>query len=480
MPEIIANAWQWLWWGLYIFMELCGLVLAVHALMHTRSPQAVLAWMLALVIFPLVGVPLYLMFGRDRLAGYVKARQSQNQKFHELYQKAFAELSCWQWPVPPRLQALAKMAGVGFTHANRCELLINGESTFAQVFDSMYAAKKSIVVEFFIVENDALGSDFLALLAQKARDGLNVYFIYDDVGSHKFRRSNRRMLEQAGVNVLPFGGRRRLWGNLFHVNFRNHRKLVVIDGSVAFLGGLNIGEDYVGNGPLGAWRDTFLRLQGPASLAVQLAFSENWFWASQGQVPEVPWPKPVAPKDVDSPVLILPSAPADSIPTWKMAVIYAANSAKHRLWIASPYFVPDDGVLQALNAAAMRGVDVRVLLSHQRDHWLVHLASFSYYPDCMPYGTRIFRYRRGFLHQKVVLVDHNLAIVGTANLDNRSLMLNFEISAVMAGHDDVARVAAMLQRDFKHSTEHDLRDFADMPLLFRMAVRASRLFAPVL
>ncbi len=252
---------------------------------------------------------------------------------------------------------------------------------------------------------------------------------------------------------------------------------MVSDGKVAFIGGLNVGDEYLGGDQrFGPWRDTHREMRGPVVQAVQLVFLEDWFWAAN-QVPELHWD--TQPETADQIAAVIPTGPADPCDSWQLVVAEAANSSCRKLWIASPYFVPDEGVLTALQAAAIRGVDVRILLPERADHLLVWLSAFSYYEQSIPYGVRLFRYHRGFLHQKVMLIDERLAAVGTANLDNRSFRLNFEITGFSTDHTFVNEVTEMLEADFKHAKEATVEDFTAKPVLFRAACRGARLFAPV-
>jgi cardiolipin synthase len=283
-------------------------------------------------------------------------------------------------------------------------------------------------------------------------------------------------LREAGVECESFGINRHWWSRL-QLNFRNHRKIVVVDGKTAFLGGLNVGDEYLGRDVrYGAWRDTHLQLRGPVVQAVQMVFLEDWFWATE-RVPELHWN--TYPETADQVAAVIPTGPADPADSWQLVVAEAANSSRQRLWIASPYFVPDEGVLTALQAAAIRGVDVRILLPERADHLLVWLSAFSYYEQSIPYGIRLFCYQRGFLHQKVMLSDDRLAAVGTANLDNRSFRLNFEITAFSPDPGFVDEVEHMLSVDFTHSHEVAVEDFTERSFLFRAACRAARLFAPI-
>ena len=266
--------------------------------------------------------------------------------------------------------------------------------------------------------------------------------------------------------------------NKFQLNFRNHRKIVVVDGHTAFVGGLNVGDEYMGRDKkFGAWRDTHVKVVGPSAIAAQLSFIEDWFWAANS-VPELNW-KPHTPKNGDKRVMVLPSGPADEIETCNLLFVHAIHSAQKRLWISSPYFVPDEEMVGALQLAALRGVDVRILLPNKPDHLMVWLASFSFLEALDMDGISFWRYEPGFLHQKVILADE-IAIVGTANADNRSFRLNFEISLLFADAEFAGDVERMLKNDFNKSRKISKEDYTEASLMFKAGVRFARLFSPIL
>ncbi|MEJ2089638.1 MAG: phospholipase D-like domain-containing protein, partial [Gammaproteobacteria bacterium] len=261
------------------------------------------------------------------------------------------------------------------------------------------------------------------------------------------------------------------------INFRNHRKIVVVDGHITFVGGLNVGDEYVGRDDhLTPWRDTHVSVRGPVATAAQVPFVEDWYW-STGELPLIDW-NPVA-TDGGHTALSLPSGPADDVETGSLLFVHAINSARRRLWIVSPYFVPNGSIMDALKLAALRGVDVRILLPGLTDNRLVQLAGRAYYAELMALGVQIFRYARGFLHQKVMLIDDDLATVGTANLDNRSMLLNFEQTMVFAG-TFASQVEAMLIEDFAHARQIDAAQVTGEPWWSRAMSRGARLLSPVL
>ena len=369
-----------------------------------------------------------------------------------------------------------ELGGLPFTRGNDIELLIDGKATFETLLAAIAEARNYICVNFYIVKNDKIGGVFQRALIERARAGVKVYFLFDEIGSHKLSSTYLGELEDAGVNCVAFGSNRYWWSRL-QINFRNHRKIVVVDGDEAFLGGLNVGDEYLGrNKKFGDWRDTHLRIKGPAVQAIQMVFLEDWFWVND-DIPDLSWEVSLEARDQIS--TVIPTGPADPADSWKLLVAEAANSAKERLWITSPYFVPDDGVMTALQLAAMRGVDVRIMLPNKADHILVWLSVFSYFEQAIPFGVKLFRYQQGFLHQKVMLIDRRMATVGTANLDNRSFRLNFEITAFVSDDAFISQVSEMLQHDFSNCVEARVEDFTEKPFLFRAGCRAARLMAPL-
>jgi cardiolipin synthase A/B len=248
---------------------------------------------------------------------------------------------------------------------------------------------------------------------------------------------------------------------------------------VAYVGGLNVGDEYLGRDPhFGPWRDTHVEVRGPVVEAVQFAFLEDWYWATGG-VPVLDWTPHPAPLENET-ALCLASDPSDTIETCGLFFLHAINSAQQRIWIATPYFVPDEALMSALQLAAIRGVDVRIMLPAKADHILVYLAAFSYIEETEPSGVKFYRYQPGFMHHKVILVDDDLAAVGTANFDNRSIRLNFEITLVFADRSFAAEVARMLEHDFTNCKQATALDTANKSYLFHFAVRVARLSSPAL
>jgi cardiolipin synthase A/B len=473
------TAETWLGVIAVLLFYIVGILHVLHALMHVRTSQGTIAWVISLVTVPFLAIPLYWLLGRTRFSGNVGGRREKDHRLGRIASSMHESLRELEVDIPEDdafERAARLLGGLPFTRGNRLTTLIDGEETFERIFKVIGEARSYLCVNFFIVKNDTLGVRFQQALIERARAGVKVYFLFDEIGSHKLPRRFLRELREAGVECHSFGINRYWWSRL-QLNFRNHRKIVVSDGEVALIGGLNVGDEYLGRDQrFGAWRDTHLEMRGPVVQAVQLVFLEDWFWAAN-QVPDLHWE--TKPEEADQVAAIIPTGPSDPADSWQLIVAEAANSARDKLWIASPYFVPDEGVLTALQAAAIRGVDVRILIPERPDHLMVWLSAFSYYEQSLPFGVRIFRYHRGFLHQKVMLIDQRLAAIGTANLDNRSFRLNFEITAFSTDKRFVHQITEMLQVDFEQAREANVGDFTGRPFLFRAACRAARLFAPI-
>lgn len=458
-----------------------GILGAVHAVLSARTSQGALAWALSLVYIPLVAVPLYAVFGRGRFRGYVEARRASADFFNRSRATLVASAARARPATPVGLDAIdacERLAGMPVTARNNVALLIDGRQTFDAIFEAIDRAERYVMVAFYMIRDDGLGQALKQKLIARAQAGVRVCLLYDEMGSQRLGARYLEELGRAGIRVSAFNSTKGP-RNRFQLNFRNHRKIVVVDGRSAFLGGHNVGDEYLGLDPeMSPWRDTHVRLDGPAVQCCQLVFADDWNWAT-GELLDLDW-EAHAPEGGSRDVLILPSGPADSLETCALFFTHLINSAKSRIWIVSPYFVPDIDVLTALKLAALRGVDARILVPEMRDHLPVWLAAFSYFGEVQASGVRIYRYTGGFLHQKVMLIDDVAACVGTANLDNRSFRLNFEITALVVDRDFAGQVARMLERDLARSYRYDHADFHKRPLWVRLGAPVARLASPIL
>ncbi len=460
-----------------------GLVSAFDAVMHTRTAQGATAWAIALALMPFLALPLYWIFGRSRFEDYLKALRGFDAEVDRRLIGAAPPRGLLAPPVPPsdprsrgELLAFQNLSTHPFTRGNAARLLIDGDATFEAVFAGIEAAEDYILAQFYIIRDDEIGRAFQRRLIEAARRGVRVYLLYDEVGSHSLPRRYVRKLKKAGVEVSGFSGKRSRLGR-FRLNFRNHRKIVVVDGVKAYMGGLNVGDEYLGRDPkLSPWRDTHLAVTGPVVQGLQRSFLKDWYYGRR-ETPDLRW-TPVL--DDDRNALVLASGPADELETCGLLFMHAIESAERRVWVATPYFVPDGRVLGALQLAALRGVDVRVLMPRKSDNPLFKYVPYAYLPEVGEAGVKVYLYEEGFMHQKVLLVDDDYGAVSTANLDNRSFRLNFEVTCLVNDAGFCREVAEMLEADFARSTMLSHRMLAHRSFAFRFAVQTTRLLAPVL
>ena len=466
---------------LLLAIHALGILSAIDALLLARSSQSAIAWGLSLVMLPYLALPTYWVLGRRRFRGYMELQRkfsdvhkSELSKQHQLFRKFYAA----NLPIDTGAeQALEKIAEDQFTDHNSVKLLVDGQDTFSEIFRSIETAQKYIFIQFYIVRADELGTRLQKLLISKAQQGIQVLFLYDEVGSSDISDAFLSEMKSAGIECRPFATRQGL-GNFFQLNFRNHRKIVIVDGDTAFVGGHNVGDEYLGKSAhYGLWRDTHIQVSGPAATPIQSVFLADWAWASQTRQKFEPAP-PKLPGSTR--VLSIATGPADDQPKCLLWLLEIINMAKSRLWISSPYFVPEESLINALHLAALRGVDVRLLVPQKPDHLIVRLASFSYLPEILRAGVKVFAYKKGFLHQKAFLVDDMLSGIGTVNMDNRSVRLNFEIMTLIADRSFGSEVARMFEADFINSAAVALASFETVGFLRHIFGRLARLFSPIL
>ena len=460
-------------WSWTLAIYLFGLAAAVDAIWNGRTSQGTLAWVVALTFIPFITLPLYIFFGSRKFHGYKKVRKSslivlkQLHTKQELYAHAYPNSKKSDVIIP--LEALCRLPQ---SEQNHVQLLINGEQTFAYIFKAIKTAKYSILVQFYIINDGELGRHLQQALISKAKQGIRIYFLYDEIGSSSLKHRFLAPMIQAGIECSRFNPpkfKRRL-----QLNFRNHRKLVVIDGETCFIGGHNISDEYLGSASnFGFWRDTHLQIDGPATLAAQLSFVEDWYWAQQ-KILDLKWQ--AYNSDSNTKALIIPSGPADSVETMSLSFVQLILSAKKRVWIATPYFIPDLKVMGALQLAVLKGLDIRILLPEKNDNAIIALAMRGYVSELSELGISFLQYEQGFMHQKVMLIDDDLSYIGSANLDNRSLRINFELNALIECKRMAAEVETMFLHDFSGSKTYPQSSH----FFLRLATKAARLLSPIL
>lgn len=467
--------------ALTILLELVGIGLAMRAILIARTPQSAIAWAGILVILPVVGIPLFLVFGESRFAGYTLAVDGKSPALGEALQAVIRHLDGYKATFSGIFSESARMAQnlshIPATGSNGLKLLIDGEATFDAIFQDIDGAAESVWVQFFIIHDDRLGRELADRLVAAARRGVGCRVLYDQVGSKNLPASWAERLRGEGIRVESFVTNRQ-FGRRFQVNFRNHRKLVIVDARIAYVGGLNVGDEYMGRSHhFGPWRDTHLRIEGPAVAGFQLSFLEDWNYVAR-EVPELRLPSPSLHHGGSAVVMPVAAGPSENWSICPAVYLSTIHCASRRLWMASPYFVPSSPLFHAICHAAIRGVDVRIILPRMADHLMPWLSSFTYYTKLRQAGVKVWRYQPGFMHQKVLLADDDMAIIGSINLDYRSFMLNFELSAAVQDKKFASDVEAMFLADFDRSKPENLRAFEDGSLLFRLKCRSAALMSP--
>ena len=460
---------------------IAGILSAAHAALTARTAQGAVAWTVSLVSFPFIAVPAYLVLGRNKFDGMADAYNDRQDEIEGLATDFIDNLDPWKvatGEAPSWHQAVRKLSKLELTHGNQVDLLVNGNATFDSILAGVAEAQEYVLFQFYMFHDDGLGRRVKAALIERAQAGVRVYVLYDEVGSGGLPKSYTEEMRQAGIEVSSFKPTQGS-SNRFQLNFRNHRKMVVVDGKVAWVGGANVGDEYLGLDPeFSPWRDTHVRLEGPVALQLQMVILADWYWATR-EIPELNW-TPQAAAEQDRKVMILATAPTGELETASLFFVTALNAARDRIWLSAPYFVPDDAVMKALQLAALRGVDVRIITTGKADSQFVFLAAFHYIYELRNLGIKFYAYKPGFLHEKVMLVDDKLSTVGTHNFDNRSFRLNFEVTSIILDHEFATEMEAMFEQDFQHAEIIDPQSFDEKSIWWRLGVRLSRLAAPVL
>ena len=468
--------------AIFLLFHVLGLISSVHAILRTRTPQGAIAWAVSLNALPIVAVPAYWVLGRSKFHGYVNAWRDTSLDIQDDLKRVLRGFQPYLVESPrafPEYEAIKKLANFQFVSGNKVDLLVNGEATYDSIEAGIEAAESYVLFQFYILRADRSGNRFKDQLIRKAQDGVDVYVLYDELGSNALEREWIADFTAANIRILPFNTRQGP-ENRFQLNFRNHRKIVVVDGKSAWIGGLNVGDDYLGEDPkLTPWRDTHMHIEGPAALVAQATFVSDWHWASREFLNDLSW-QPMPAKNDDKNVLVLASGPADELETASLFFTTVLNLARERVWIATPYFIPDEATMVALRLALLKGIDVRIVTPRLNDNWFVRHAANVYLSELAGLGAKVYFYEQGFMHQKVMLMDNRVAMVGTVNFDNRSFRLNFEITGVVADTEFVSEVEAMLLDDLSHSTELIHYSLEDQSLWERFKARGSVLLAPVL
>lgn len=468
-----------------IFQTLTVITIGLAIFMENRNPSSTMAWILVLALLPVVGLLLYFLLGQNyfKRRKFDKKAEEDRKSFERIDHNGNLiprDLSQFTPGQQRLLQMSQRLARTPFSMATRTRVLTNGEETFSTLLKELKKARHHIHMEYYIYRADDIGREIQKTLIERAKAGVEVRFMYDAVGSLGLPKAFINELIEAGVKVGVYGEVRFL-ALSSRVNYRNHRKIVVIDGNTGFIGGLNVGDEYLSRSKTyGFWRDTHILVKGEAVRSMQIIFLQDWQYVTGEKIMDLEYLSPQMEQGCSGAVQVVASGPDNEDKVLKSIFFAMITSAKKSVWLATPYFIPDDDILTALRVAALSGIDVRILFPAKPDKRLPFLASHSYFPSLLEAGVKIYEYEKGFLHSKLLIADGEVATVGTANMDMRSFHLNFEVNLLLVQSDSVRKVVKDFERDLLSTRRIVLTEFMKKKVVLRFMESAARLLSPLL
>ena len=469
-----------------------AIVIAVclRVIYETRSATKTMAYLLLILFIPIGGIVFYILFGINFWKTKLYSRKSMDDEKMLNSLKKEMEIYMRETISPLDLSAdnnrelavmLEKELRSPLTRRNKVKLLLNGEEKFPEVLEALRNAKHHIHIEYYIYEQDEIGEQIEELLILKANEGVEVRFIYDDFGSPNIKKKIEERMRRAGIQIYPFQ-KVHFYLLANRLNYRNHRKIIVIDGETGFTGGINVCDKYINNGSQKLfWRDTHLRIEGPGVFYLQYLFLTDWnFCSGKVLTPEkLHFSVPAHCKD-DCFLQVAASGPDSTQPSILFSLLQAIYLARKEILITTHYFIPGDSILQALRIAALSGLSVKLLVPGIADSRLVNAASKSYYEDLLCAGVDIYMYQKGFVHAKTLVADGILSIIGTANMDLRSFELNFEVNVMLYDRKFSEQLRAVFFKDLEDAEKIDKDAWCQRPAYKQLPERIARLFSHVL
>ncbi|PQA94049.1 cardiolipin synthase [Chryseobacterium shigense] len=477
----------------YILLGLEGLYLigiiflAGKIIMDTRNTSKTLAYLMLIIFLPVVGIIIYFVFGvnyrKNKFYTFKIERNEQiyqavSTYIHETHHKTLENHHEEMDQFLTTVNFLYHAGHSPLSQGNYAEILVNGERKFEKVFEVLEKAVHHIHLEYYIYDNDSIGNRLADLLVKKAGQGVKVRFLYDDMGSGKIGKKLLRRLKDAGIEVSPVNKITfRLLAN--RVNYRDHRKIIIIDGAEVFTGGINVSDKYINPNPKQYWRDVHLYMKGEAAFYFQFLFFSNWIFATE-KIPEISQLY-FSKNNVGGSSLIQTAASGpDTKPSIMLSTTSAILSAKKRIYIVTPYFIPVETVLNAIKQAALSGVDVRLMVPKSGDSVVVNAAAYSYYEELLENKVRVFFYKKGFIHAKTMLIDDIFSSVGTANMDVRSQELNFEVNALVFDQKINGKLQDLFHEDMNDCEEVHLDSWRKRPKHKVFFEHLARLLSPLI
>lgn len=459
-------------------------------IVNSTTTSKALAYLMLITLLPVVGLVVYFAIGRNYRVNklYSKKLEIDKNAFPELENqlKKYSKEELLQ--SKDYLANFINLAQVNYvdnvlTSNNKLELLVNGEAKFPDVIETLKKAKHHIHIQYYIYEDDSVGNAIGEVLKQKAKEGVEVRFIYDDFGSKSIRKSFVKDLRANGVEAFPFYKIHFLFlAN--RINYRNHRKIIIIDGTIGYVGGINVSERYANpNKRNYYWRDTHLKITGSAVLSLQRVFISDWNFCAEQNLGVTANYFPIGDmfeNNSQKTVQILYSGPDSDYPNVMYGLIQAIMLSRKEILITTPYFVPDSSFLNALKMARLSNVDVKILVPGVSDSHLVNATSNSYYQELLEAGIEVYKYQKGFVHAKTMVCDTFVSTVGTTNLDHRSFELNFEVNAFVYDKEFSEELRQVFFEDIKNATKLELESWKQRSYFVQFLERVVRLLSPLM
>ncbi len=493
--------------GVFLFLSyltisyIVGAIISMSIILENRDPARTVTWLLIFILLPGIGLVIYAILGRNmrkrklfktqKLASSIREEkvfenlerieEIANTEQNTINTNQLLNENIEDYSKKRVISLLLNTGKLPFTTNNKVSVYIDGNQKFKNLLEDIKNAKNHIHLEYFIIKDSEIGRELKDLLIKKSNEGVKIRILYDDVGCWRFwfYRKFFNEMKENGIEIVAFlpakfpltGGK---------LNYRNHRKIAIIDGKIGYTGGLNIGDEYMGkNKKFGYWRDTHIKIEGTSVYMLQMIFLTDWYYTTKEIITEDKYfPSPQ--RCGNSMVQIIASGPDSDWESIRYAYFSAICQAKKSIYIETPYFIPDESILIALKSAALSGVDVRIVFPKIADHKMVNNASYSYFDDILKSGGKVYLYTKGFIHSKIMTIDDKIASTGSANMDLRSFMLNFEINAFIYDKKIVERMNKDFFEDLNNSEELTLDEFSKRKLGKKVRESIARLFSPIL
>ena len=479
--------WSQFWNWFYLIFLITAIPVALMIILEKRSPFKTAAWILVLILIPIFGMIFYLVFGQEYrkrkmfsrrgIKSLKTMRRLSAEQLKNIEQNRLISLAGLQHQAP-LIRLLLNNSDSLLTTGNKLHLLVDGQQTFDKIIEAIEKARHHIHMEYYIFADDKIGNKLKDILIKKRQEGVEVRIIVDDVGSWGLTRKFFRELQANGIEIYPFM-EVRFPRFTSRVNYRNHRKIIVIDGKTGFIGGINIADRYIeGMKGLGHWRDTHLHIGGDAATTLQVIFAADWYFITKQNLYGYRYFPPLS--DAPGvPVQVSASGPDYSWKSIEQGFFAAITTARKRIHIVTPYLMPPPELKMALKTAALSQVDVRIIIPEKSDASLSKWCSFSYVEELLEAGVRIYFYQKGFIHSKYLLVDDSISSVGTSNFDFRSFETNFEANAFIYQKEFTSELEEHFLSDLQQSREVKYREWRKRPLIDKIRESLAHIISPM-